>query len=170
MREAPYEIEPLDDSIPLDIHAGHVRKEWLDWNRHMNLGYYVIAFDHATTAFCRQIGAAAEYTREKLGMYFVLECHVNYMKELTEGEPFRIRTQLLDHDGKRFHLFHTMYEPDGGATISTNELMVMNVDYVSRRSAPWPAWAMDRLNLIGSRHAVLPRPAHAGSVIGIRRG
>ena len=169
VHDAPYDIEPLNETAPLDIHCGTVLEEWLDWNGHMNVGYYVVAFDKATTTLCRQFGLAAEYTREKIGMYFVLECHVNYEKELVGGEAFRIRTQILDYDQKRLHLFHTMYEPDGGATVSTNELMVMNIDYASRRPAPWPAWAWDRLNLIGPGHLALPRPRQAGSIIGIRR-
>jgi acyl-CoA thioester hydrolase len=169
VHEAPYDIEPLAETAPLDVHDDRVRKEWLDWNGHMNLGYYVVAFDMATTTLCRQLGLAAEYTREKIGMYFVLECHVNYEKELKEGESFRIKTQMLDFDRKRLHLFHTMYDPDAGATVSTNELMIMNIDYASRRPAPWPAWAWDRLTLISSRHLALPRPRQAGSVIGIRR-
>lgn len=169
MRCAPYPIEELILSAPLDIHRGKALKEWLDWNGHMNLGYYVVAFDHATTTLCRQLGVAAEYTRDEIGMYFVLECHVNYERELKEGDKFGIKTQVLDHDQRRLHIFHTMYSLPGEQLVATNELMVMNIDYKSRRPAPWPTWASDRIEMIAPKHLAMPRPKHAGSVIGIRR-
>ena len=46
-------------------------------------------------------------------------------------------TQLLAHDAKRVHLFHEMYEAEQGYLAATNETIVMNIDYASRRSAPW---------------------------------
>lgn len=79
---APYPIEDLIVSAPLDIYRDKVIPQWLDYNGHMNVGYYVVAFDRATTALCRQIGIAAEYTTNRIGMYFVLECHVNYESTL----------------------------------------------------------------------------------------
>lgn len=169
MQAAPYPIEDLILAAPLDIHRDSVQPQWLDWNGHMNLGYYVVAFDRATTALCRQLGVAKEYTRDKLGMYFVLECHVNYLREITEGGAFGIATQILDHDRKRLHIFHTMYSLPEKHVIATTEIMVMNIDYESRRAAPWPAWAMERIEALAALHTKLERPKNAGSIIGIRR-
>jgi acyl-CoA thioester hydrolase len=102
-------------------------------------------------------------------MYFVLEAHVNYVSEMKEGDGFRVRSQILDHDHKRVHLFHTMFAEDDGRLVATNELMLMNIDYASRRSAPWPEWAMERIETMAAAHAGLPRPEQAGSVIAIRK-
>ena len=41
---------------PLLLHSESVQPEWIDYNGHMNLAYYVLIFDHATDAFLDYIG------------------------------------------------------------------------------------------------------------------
>lgn len=168
MTDAPYPLEDLRLDAPFDAGGGTVPKEWLDWNGHMNLGYYVVAFDHATGDLFNNLGLPYEYTKHRIGMYFVLECHVNYEKEIKEGDQFRIVSQILDHDAKRVHLFHHMYDRADGKLVATNELMLINIDFESRRSAPWPSWANERIEAMAALHRDLPRPRQAGSVIAIR--
>ena len=126
-------------------------------------------FDKATDVLCEQFGCSWDYTRLKIGMTFVLEAHVTYDREVKEGDPFRITTQILDHDAKRIHYMHLMYHGSEGYLAATNELMLMNIDYESRRSAPWPEWAMPRIEKMAAAHARLPRPNQAGRIIGIKR-
>ena len=45
----------------------------------------------------------------------------------------------------------------------------MNLDYNPRRSAPWPDFAMERIEKLAAAHAALPRPAQAGRLIGIKK-
>ena len=161
-------IEP-ELSAPLDIHRAHVLPEWIDWNGHMNVGFYVVAFDKATDTLCQQLGIGWEYTRDKLGMTFVLEAHVTYDREVKEGDPLRIATQILDHDDKRLHFIHMMYHRTEGFLAATTELMLMNIDFETRRSAPWPAWAKARIEKIAPLHAKLPRPRQAGRLINIKK-
>ena len=161
-------IEP-SLGAPLDVHRATVLPEWIDWNGHMNVGFYVVAFDKATDTLCNQFGCGWEYTREKIGMTFVLEAHVTYDREVKEGDPLRITTQILDHDDKRLHFIHMMYHGSEGYLAATNELMLMNIDYASRRSAPWPGWAIERIDRLADAHKALPRPKQAGRLIGIKR-
>jgi acyl-CoA thioester hydrolase len=37
-----------DITAPLSLHTGQVLPDWIDYNGHMNLAYYMLAFDHAT--------------------------------------------------------------------------------------------------------------------------
>ena len=161
-------IEPAKGA-PLDVHRAVVLPEWIDWNGHMNVGFYVVAFDKATDTLCNQFGCSWEYTREKIGMTFVLEAHVTYDREVKEGDPLRITTQILDHDQKRIHYMHMMYHGSEGYLAATNELMLMNIDYESRRSAPWPGFAMERIGRLAAAHRPLPRPPQAGRIIGIKK-
>ena len=169
MTSAPYPLPDLDLGAPLDRHRATVLPEWIDGNGHMNVGYYVVAFDKATDTLCNQFGCSWEYTREKIGMTFVLEALVTYDREVKEGDPLRITSQILDHDAKRLHFIHAMYHADEGYLAATNELMMMNIDYETRRSAPWPEWAMERLGRMAASHKKLPVPAQAGRLIGIKR-
>jgi acyl-CoA thioester hydrolase len=81
----------------------------------------------------------------------------------------RFTTQLLDRDAKRVHLFHEMYHAQEGYLAATNETIVMNIDFASRRSAPWPKQAGERLEAVWSAHQHLPRPSKAGRVMGLKR-
>ena len=128
---------------PFNRYEGEVLPEWIDYNGHMNVAYYVTAFDQASGAFMRNMGLGRNYVDSKSGMTFVLETHVTYDREMKGGAPMRFTTQLLDRDAKRVHLFHEMYHADQGYLAATNETIVMNTDFASRRSAPWPRQAAE---------------------------
>jgi acyl-CoA thioester hydrolase len=166
----PYEMPPLVTMTPLAIHRATVLSEWVDWNGHMNVAYYVAAFDQASGAFMRNMGLGRAYVDGKHGMTFVLETHVTYDREMRGGAPMRFTTQLLDRDAKRVHLFHEMYHADQGYLAATNETIVMNIDFASRRSAPFPPQAAERLEAIWAAHKLLPRPAKSGRVMSLSRG
>src|SRR6185312_8879161 len=72
----PYEMPALVTTAPLDIHRSTVLPEWVDWNGHMNLAFYVTAFDQASGAFMRNMGLGRRYVDGRHGMTFVLETHV----------------------------------------------------------------------------------------------
>jgi acyl-CoA thioester hydrolase len=76
---------------------------------------------------------------------------------------------LLGHDAKRVHLFHEMFHAERDYLAATNETIIMNIDYATRRSGPWPVQAAERLEPIWAAHRVLPRPAKAGRVMGLPR-
>src|SRR3954469_23712162 len=165
----PYEMPPLATGAPLDIHRSTVLPEWVDWNGHMNVAYYVLAFDQASGAFMRNRGLGRHYVEGKHGMTFVLETHVTYDREMKGGAPMRFSTQLLDCDAKRVHLFHEMYHDGLGYLAATNETIVMNIDFTTRRSAPWPKQAAERLERVWDLHKNLPRPEKAGRVMGLAK-
>ena len=165
----PYDLPELVTRAPLDTHTSRVLPEWVDWNGHMNVAFYVTAFDQASGAFMRNMGLGRRYVDGKLGMTFVLETHVTYDREMREGAPMRFKTQLLARDTKRVHLFHEMYHGEQGYLAATNETIVMNIDYATRRSGPWPVQAAERLEAIWATHQDLPRPAKAGRVMGLAK-
>ncbi len=85
------------------------------------------------------------------------------------GAPMRFTTQLLACDAKRVHLFHEMFHAEQNYLAATNETIVMNIDYTSRRSAPWPVQAAERLQSVWATHKSLPRPAKSGRVMGLAK-
>ncbi len=155
---------------PLLTHTGTVLPEWIDYNGHMNLSYYVLLFDFATDTLLEQLGLTPAFRARHNASTFSAEIHVNYLRELRLGDPVRITTQLLDHDGRRLHYFHRMYHRARGYLAATNELLSLYVDMQARRVVEMPPTVRRRVAALGRAHAHLPRPEQAGSVIGIRRG
>ena len=55
----------------LDLYRGSVQAEWIDYNGHMNLAYYVLAFDKATDALFERLGIGGDYVRVQRCSVFV---------------------------------------------------------------------------------------------------
>jgi len=153
---------------PLVLHEEPVRPEWLDHNGHMNLAYYVLAFDHATDKFLHRVGLDEAYKRANGGSIFVLETHVVYHRELMGGDPMRFSTQLLGHDAKRLHFMHHMYHARDGFLAAANEIMALHVSVQTRRGAPMPGRVMETLKALQAEHDRWPRPPEAGRAIGLK--
>jgi acyl-CoA thioester hydrolase len=164
-----YEMPELVTRAPFDLHRSSVLPEWVDWNGHMNVAYYIMAFDQAGGAFMRNMGLGRNYVNNKLGMTFVLETHITYDRELREGAPLMFKTQLLDRDAKRVHVFHEMFHAEQGYLAATSESIIMNIDYATRKSGPWPAQAAERLEQIWAAHKTLPKPAKSGRIMGLQK-
>jgi acyl-CoA thioester hydrolase len=154
---------------PLPIHECAVLPEWIDYNGHMNVAYYVLAFDHATDEFLDRLEMGENYVKTSNHSTFVLEAHVNYLQEVTEGAPLSFDIQMLDYDQKRFHYFSRMYHRDEGFLAATYEVLGMHIDMAGRRAAAMPPDALARLEALMTEHAGLPRPELAGRVMQIRR-
>ncbi len=147
---------------PLDLHRETVRAEWVDYNGHMNVAYYMLAFDHATDAVLDYLDLGADYRRRSGHSNFVVEAHIVYAHELHEGDTMRITSQLLGADAKRLHLFHRMVADNGDSPAATVELMILNVDMTTRRAASMPEDALARLAPVVQAHTGLDRPPEAG--------
>ncbi len=152
---------------PLALYEGPVLPEWIDINGHMNVAYYVLAFDWATDKLFDFVGVGADYLEARGQSMFALEAHVTYQRELHLGDPLRVTTQLLGFDAKRLHFFHHMYHGGQGFLAATSEWLGMHIDMKARRSAPFPEDIAARLADIGAAHADLPRPPEVGRVIGL---
>ena len=117
---------------------GTVEPEWIDINGHMNVAYYVLAFDLAVDALWAKFGISDKYIRETRGSTFAVECHVAYLAELKEGDPFCITSQILAYDSKRIHQFQRMYHAGEKYLAATAEWMNLHVDLNTRRVSGWP--------------------------------
>lgn len=115
-----------------------VRPDWIDHNGHMNVAYFVVAFDEATDAIYEDWGIGLSYPDETGCSVFTLGMNVDYMGELFERDPIRITTTLVDYDSKRIHYFHQMFHENSGKLVATNECLCMNVRLSTRKSEPFP--------------------------------
>ena len=146
-----------------------VAPEWIDYNGHMNVAYYVLAFDRATDLLLDHLGLGEAYRRASNHSLFVLEAHVTYARELRAGDRFEIATRLIDADRKRLHLFHTMTVGETAVQAATIEVMALHVDLAGPRAAPLPDGPYAKIEALLAAHRQLPAPPELGRKIGIRR-
>lgn len=152
-----------------DLQPAEVLPEWIDGNGHVNVAYYVLAFDRALDSFCDYVGIGWKAIPERNQSIFVLETHVSYIKEVVNGDPLKFTLQLLDHDEKRLHFFMRMLHGTENYLAATSEQIALHVDLSNRRGAPMPKEAQERLARIFTLHKTFPLPPEAGRKIGIRR-
>lgn len=166
MTDAPPPLPLPSDGLALI--RERVRPEWIDYNGHMNVAWYVAAFDAAGEAFLEQVGLGPTYRREADASVFSVEAHVTYQREAHEGDILEFRTKLIGFDEKRLHYIQSMYRVADGALAATAEWVVVHVDMKTRKSAPMPGSVLDRLRDLQRRQASLPVPREAGRAIGFR--
>lgn len=150
------------------VHEESVHCDWVDYNGHMNVAYYVLVFDHGTDALLELLGMGADYRKKTESSDFVVESHITYMREVVEGDPLQVASLLLGFDEKRMHLFHHMYHRESGELCATNEILMVHVDMKTRRSAPFPQMAGKGLQVFSDKQPPFMHPAQAGSVIGLK--
>jgi len=155
---------------PIIVAGETVPDEWIDYNGHMNVAYYLLAFDHATDVLFDRIGLGVDYMRRTAHSTFTRESHVNYLRELGAGDPMRFSFQLLDHDHKRMHYFGRMLHADNGYLAATSEWLSIHVSLETRRSAEMSPVLQATLGEVQTAHRALTRPDEAGRAIGLRRG
>ncbi len=156
-------------SAPLALPGEAVRPEWIDYNGHMNVAYYVLAFDHATDRLLDLLDLGADYVGRENMSFFVLETHVRYLREVRLGDSMAFTLHLIDSDAKRLHYYLEMRHAGKGFLAATSEQLGMHIDLEARKSAPFPAAAAERIAAIAAAHAALPRPDGVGASIAIRR-
>jgi acyl-CoA thioester hydrolase len=159
-----------DPAVPAPVTTRlDILPAWTDLNGHMNVAYYVLAFDRATDALYDALGIGWSYLERERKSLFTLAMNVDYLREVFAAGSVRIESRLLDHDHKMIHYFHAMVDARDGWLAATNELVAMHVDMASRRSAPFARATQDRLAAVQASHAALPLPAQVGRKLGIRR-
>ena len=151
-----------------DAYRNIVRPEWIDYNDHFNMGFYLVVFDLATDAWLDHIGLGEEDKRREGVTTFTLEAHINYLRELRSGSPLRFTTQLLGFDEKRIHYVHQMFHADEGYLAATNELMSLHVSEQSRRAAPMAEDVQQRLAELLEEHRKIDPPDTVGRSIGLQ--
>lgn len=146
-----------------------VKAEWVDPNGHMNVAYYVAAFDQGIISFLDHIGCGYSQIEISGASDFTLEMHVTYMNEMREGNPLRITVRLLDYDHKRFHVFMEMYHATENYLAATCEKILMHMDMKETRPRRFSDETLSVLAKMHAAHKNLPVPKQVGHVIGIKR-
>ncbi len=145
------------------VTEGSVLPEWIDVNGHMNVAYYVLAFDRAIDDLWNRIGITEEYIRTTRGSTFAVEHHVTWQRELRQGDPYVITSQIIAFDDKRIHQFQRMFHASERYLAATGEWMNLHVDLNTRRVSRWPDAIIERLHAVFDEQGHLPPPGELGS-------
>ncbi|MDH3612247.1 MAG: thioesterase family protein [Gammaproteobacteria bacterium] len=155
--------------IGIEVSRGRVLPGWIDVNDHMNVAYYVLAFDGGVDALWDRFGITDEHIQEMKSSTFAVESHVIYRRELKLDDPFIVTAQILAFDEKRIHQFQRLYHAEGLFLAATAEWMNLHVDLVTRRVAPWPKAILEDIQKVANTQGDWPYPHEAGRQMRVPR-
>lgn len=155
---------------PIVTRSMSVKPDWIDYNKHMNVGYYGVAFDLALEEVVGEhLGLGEGYVQTAGAGPYMIQSHIQFLRELLEGDQFYFHFRLVDHDHKRLHYFGQMYAEKDDVLCATQEGMIINVSQETGRSADYPDWAQKRLGQMLADHQGLPPAPQIGAKLAIRK-
>ena len=129
-----------------------VKREWVDGYGHMNMGYYLVAFDAQTDRLWPGLGLGLGLRNAGLGT-FAAEAWLDYQRELLEGMPIGAESEVLACDGKRLLIRHRMFHWEEGWTASAHEVLYLCVDLARRKVTAWPEAVRTQLDAAATGRA-----------------
>lgn len=151
----------------LTTYTTKILPEWVDYNGHLRDAFYLLIFSYATDALMDTLGMTSENRDASGHSLFTLELHLNYLHEVKLNTDVEVHTQLIAHDRKRLHLYHSLHRVGDAQELAGNEQMLLHVDLAGPHSAPFSEAVAATLARISAEQADLPRPALLGRVIGL---
>lgn len=134
--------------------------DWVDYNGHLRDAFYLLIFSYATDALMDRLGMDSNHREASGNSLFTLELHLNYLHEVKLDAEVEVRTQIIGHDSKRLHLYHSLHLAGDDKTLAGNEQMLLHVDLAGPNAAPFSEQTLSKLQAIADEHIDLATPLH----------
>ena len=131
--------------MPEFLKTYKITKDWVDYNNHLNMAYYVLIFDKAWEVMLEKFQMGETSAKKTYKSTMVVETHTTYNNEVTENEDVDVFLTYLDHDKKRLHYKLEMIEKSTQKLSATIEMISLYVDLKERRVAEFEK---DKLKLM----------------------
>jgi len=122
-----------------------VKKEWTDYNGHLNVAFYVHVFDLAADVMLDNFKMGGVSAKKYKRTTFVAEMYTAYKQEVRLGEEVETHLTYVDHDKKRIHYRLSMFHKEKKYLAATNEVLSLYVDLNQRKVVEFD---QDRLELM----------------------
>ena len=110
-----------------------IKKEWTDYNNHMNMAYYVLVFDQVWENMLAKFKMGENSAKTKNMSTMVVETYTTYNNEVKEGDEVEINLTFFDHDKKRLHFKMEMIEKSSQKLSATLEMLSLYIDLNKRK-------------------------------------
>ena len=119
----------------MSVHIANqiIKKEWTDYNNHMNMAYYVLVFDQIWEIVLEKFKMGEQSAKTTNMSTMVVETHTTYNNEVKEGDEVNINLTFFDHDKKRLHFKMEMIEKSSKKLSATLEMLSLYIDLDKRR-------------------------------------
>ena len=108
-------------------------KEWVDYNNHLNMAYYVLIFDQACEVLLEKFKMGAVSAKNERRSTMVVETNTRYISEVKESDEVDIMLTFFDHDKKRLHLSLDMIEKQTKKISASIEWLSLYINLETRK-------------------------------------
>ena len=113
-----------------------VIKDWIDYNDHMNVSYYLLLFDKYGADTLNDMFKMGEYSAKTTKRStMMVESYITYNKELLLNDEVDINLIYFNHDKKRLLYKMEMIHKEKKYLASTIEVLALYVDLNKRKVA-----------------------------------
>ena len=119
----------------MSVHISNqiIKKEWTDYNNHMNMAYYVLVFDQVWEVMLEKFKMGENSAKTTNMSTMVVETYTTYNNEVKEGDEVEINLTFFDHDKKRLHYKMEMIEKSSQKLSATLEMLSLYIDLNKRK-------------------------------------
>ena len=119
----------------MSVHISNqiIKKEWTDYNNHMNVAYYVLVFDESWELMLQKFKMGENSAKITQMSTMAVEPHITYDNEVKEGDEVEIILTYFDHDKKRLNYKMEMIEKSTKKLSATIEFLSLYVDLSKRK-------------------------------------
>ena len=110
-----------------------IKKEWTDYNNHMNMAYYVLVFDQLWEIVLAKFKMGEQSAKTSQMSTMVVETHTTYNNEVKEGDEVEVNLTFFDHDKKRIHFKMEMIEKSSKKLSATLEMLSLYIELSKRK-------------------------------------
>ena len=109
-------------------------KEWIDYNDHMNVSYYLLIFDKYGADVLNDNFKMGEHSAKTTGKStMIVESNITYNQELKLDDEVDINLIYFNHDKKRLQYKMEMIHKKEKYLASTIEVLALYVDLNTRK-------------------------------------
>ena len=109
-------------------------KDWIDYNDHMNVSYYLLIFDKFGADVLNDIFKMGEHSAKTTGKStMIVESNITYNQELKIDDIVDVNLVYFDHDKKRLQYKMEMIHKEKKFLASTIEVLALYVDLNTRK-------------------------------------
>ena len=115
------------------LESRKIIKDWVDYNNHLNMAYYVLIFDEAWEIMLQKFKMGADSAKYEKRSTMVVETNTKYINEVNEGEEVDVMVAFFDHDKKRLHLKLEMIEKKTKKISASMEWISLYINLETRK-------------------------------------
>tara|TARA_B100002052_G_C15648446_1_gene491721 strand:+ start:26 stop:493 length:468 start_codon:yes stop_codon:yes gene_type:complete len=121
----------------MSVHVSNViiKSEWTDYNKHLNMAYYVLVFDQAWEILLEKFNLGENSAKSSGMSTMVVEINTTYDSEVIAGDEVEVILTYFEHDKKRLQYKLEMIDKKSKKLSSTIEMLSLHVDLNKRKVA-----------------------------------